>query len=101
MNHITLYNSVNLLFIVAPPLHEVHYGHDGYQSVPIQDGFTAVHEPPPAYTAEPPPYTTLSLVVILTLFSSYITLNTGSCIQFCKCSNVNSYTTLSLVVILT
>lgn len=45
----------------APPLHEVHYGHDGYQSVPIQDGFTAVHEPPPAYTAEPPPYSTTDL----------------------------------------
>lgn len=61
MDFITMIKDYMLLFIVAPPLHEVHYGHDGYQSVPIQDGFTAVHEPPPAYTAEPPPYTTTDI----------------------------------------
>ncbi|XP_052067739.1 uncharacterized protein LOC127707035 [Mytilus californianus] len=38
----------------APPLQE--YGHDGYHSVPIQDG-----EPPPAYSEQPPPYTTTDI----------------------------------------
>ncbi|CAC5356145.1 unnamed protein product [Mytilus coruscus] len=38
----------------APPLQE--FGHDGYHSVPIQDG-----EPPPAYSEQPPPYTTTDI----------------------------------------
>ncbi|VDI08416.1 Hypothetical predicted protein [Mytilus galloprovincialis] len=38
----------------APPLQD--YGHDGYHSVPIQDG-----EPPPAYSEQPPPYTTADI----------------------------------------
>jgi len=45
----------------APPLQEINYGQDGYHSVPIQDGFSGVHEPPPAYSAEPPPYTTTDI----------------------------------------
>ncbi|CAG2191915.1 unnamed protein product [Mytilus edulis] len=38
----------------APPVQD--YGHDGYHSVPIQDG-----EPPPAYSEQPPPYTTADI----------------------------------------
>jgi hypothetical protein len=33
------------------------YNENGWNSY----GFTAVHEPPPAYTAEPPPYTTTDI----------------------------------------